>query len=269
MSSSRSQPVWRWVAAAAVVLNAAHNLFAEKLHSPLPSVGEVSARYGTLFTPAPYAFAIWGLIYLSFLAYSAFSLSAGQRAVSVHDTLAKGLVVYSVLGIAWVELFIRQQIGASLLVIFAMGATGATLFLRALRAESTGGLPARARWPFSLFFGWISVAILANCSVWLKVHSWTGGPGGEVAWTLVMIAVAVLLALGVGWRYRDQIYPGVILWSMIAIGVARNGDHRVVALTALAGAVAIAAEMTARGVRRRTRPAPAVRRAFGRRHATR
>ena len=32
------------------------------------TIGEVSAQVNTLFTPAPYAFAIWGLIYLFLLA---------------------------------------------------------------------------------------------------------------------------------------------------------------------------------------------------------
>ena len=33
------------------------------------TIGEVSARVDTLFTPAPYAFAIWGVIYLFLLAF--------------------------------------------------------------------------------------------------------------------------------------------------------------------------------------------------------
>lgn len=30
------------------------------------TIGEMSARYDNLFTPAPYAFAIWGLIFWSY-----------------------------------------------------------------------------------------------------------------------------------------------------------------------------------------------------------
>src|SRR6056297_2670655 len=36
------------------------------------TIGEISAKYDTLFTPAGYAFSIWGLIYLRLIAFTVF-----------------------------------------------------------------------------------------------------------------------------------------------------------------------------------------------------
>ena len=38
------------------------------------TVGEISNKFGNLFTPAPYAFSIWGVIFLMLLAYGFFQL---------------------------------------------------------------------------------------------------------------------------------------------------------------------------------------------------
>jgi hypothetical protein len=38
------------------------------------TIGEISSRYVNLFTPASYAFAIWGIIFLALLAYGIFQV---------------------------------------------------------------------------------------------------------------------------------------------------------------------------------------------------
>jgi hypothetical protein len=49
---------------------------------------EITDKYDTLFSPAGYAFSIWGLIYLSFIAYAIYQLRPAQRSNKLYDKVA-------------------------------------------------------------------------------------------------------------------------------------------------------------------------------------
>ncbi len=40
-----------------------------------------------------------------------------------------------------------------------------------------------------------------------------------------MLTMVVLLALGIGLRYRDPFFMAVFVWAIIAIGVANQATH--------------------------------------------
>src|SRR5262245_55981834 len=82
---------WRWIAFLATVLNLAFNALAPHLPLGKGSILEITQRHPTLFSPAPYAFSIWGLIYLATLAYAIYQLRPGQRHVDAYDRMAKPL----------------------------------------------------------------------------------------------------------------------------------------------------------------------------------
>ena len=91
----------------------------------------------------------------------------------------------------------------------------------------------------TLWFGWLSVAVIANASLWAVAMEWTATV--QQQWTLAMIAIVALLGLGVGYRYRNGIYPLVIAWAAIGVGVARQSDERTIAYAALASAALMVA----------------------------
>ena len=55
------------------------NYLAELLRLGGKDIGEISAKYPNLFTPAGYAFSIWGLIYLLLLIYVIYQLWSGKE----------------------------------------------------------------------------------------------------------------------------------------------------------------------------------------------
>ena len=57
-----------------VIITLIVNYFAQTGQINGVTVGEVSARYNTLITPAAYTFSIWGLIYIGLLLFSGFML---------------------------------------------------------------------------------------------------------------------------------------------------------------------------------------------------
>lgn len=216
---------WRITAAVAVLLNVAFGSLNDRIGTH-PGVAEMSRAYPTLFTPAGYAFAIWGAIYAASLAYAVASLRRSQRQVAVHDGLARWLVLTNMLAALWVALFTREHLALSVLVIVMMLGASSMMFLRA-----NHGLRGSWRIPFGLWLGWVSVATIANISVLLVAVGWSGAPS-PTFWTVLMLAVAGALAVGISIQFRDATVPFVITWASLAISVARAKSEHVVAVTA-------------------------------------
>ncbi len=232
---------WRVAAFIAVVLNIGFSYLSNARIVNGQNNADVSARYPTLFTPAGYAFSVWGLIYLGLIAYSVYQLLPARRGAPIHDRLAKPLVLASILSIVWLVLFNSVQLLLSVAVIVGMLTTALLLLVRSregtLHEKGWNWLAA----PFSLYAGWLTVATIANVAVYLTSIGWLGNPLGPVNWTLVMISTAVLIALLVSWRLRDVVFPLVVAWASLAIWVARRQDSEPVALTALAAAILMTA----------------------------
>jgi len=228
----------RFAAFAALVINVTFDRLLDVVGGT-PSVAAVSARYPTLFTPAGYAFAIWGLIYAAFFAYAVYQLMPSQAERGVHERLVRPFIAYNLLGALWLYAFRREWLAASVVVILGMLIAGAVMYVRAQRAVDSGELAGAWRFPFRIYLGWISVATIANVAVMLVSQGWRGGRWSEAAWAESMIGVAAVLGLAVGYRYRDPVYPSVIAWATAAIYVARRGEHPDVAAAAWTSAVVL------------------------------
>ncbi|MCD6024835.1 MAG: hypothetical protein K0Q91_1751 [Fibrobacteria bacterium] len=229
----------------AIVLNVAFGYVYPYLPFGLEDMRTASGHYPNLFTPAPYAFSIWGLIYLSWLLYVLYSLLPGQRRNVLHDRLCGPLILLNVMASAWIVEFAGGYLGTSQLLIGAMAVTGALLFARA--KSGTGS--ARFMFPFSLFLGWITVANLANLAALLSSLGWRGGSLGEPAFTMLLLAAAAILGLFVGYRFRDFTYLLVIAWATAAIGVKQRDAAPSVAMVAFGVAALMLAWSVMNGVR--------------------
>lgn len=230
---------WRWLASLVVVASPVFSYLSQPLPLGEATIQEISARYPSLFTPAGYAFGIWGLIYFSTSAYAVHQLLPSQRSTYAHDLLVRPLLVLSLLAMAWVTAFRFELIALSVAVNAVMLAASIVMFTRANAAVARHELSKWVLLPASLWFGWLSVAVIANVSLWGVAMGWTDAI--QLEWTLAMIAVASLLGLGVGYRYRNGIYPLVIAWAALAIWVARREDGQLIAAAALASAVVMLA----------------------------
>ncbi|HNZ55528.1 MAG TPA: tryptophan-rich sensory protein, partial [Candidatus Paceibacterota bacterium] len=74
-----------------------------------------------------------------------------------------------------------------------------------------------ARLPFSVYFGWITVATIANITVFLVSIGWNRFGLSEVFWTIVILLVGALIG---SWRMlydRAIAYGLVLIWAYAAI----------------------------------------------------
>jgi len=87
-------------------------------------------------------------------------------------------------------------------------------------------------WPFCLYFGWITVALLANISAWLVKIQWDGPGIAPATWAIIMTLIAGVIYLYMTWARNMREYALVGVWALIAIALADRGRAPAVATTA-------------------------------------
>ena len=103
--------------------------------------GDVSDKYSTLFTPAGYAFSIWGLIYLALGAYAAYQAFWAREDQRIYDQLAPLLMVNLLANSLWLPTFQYEQIALS--VVFMLIILGTLIQLQIMLTNDTTLPPPR------------------------------------------------------------------------------------------------------------------------------
>lgn len=240
---------------AVVAVNAAANIV------PINGIntGEVSARYPTGFTPAGWVFSIWGLIYLGLISFSIYAIRApGGQSDRVQRIVAPFLVS-CVANAVWIFMWHYGRILESLLLMLVLLVSLLLVYVR-LRASSAGSLAERlcVDVPFSLYFGWITTAALANLAAWFHaIGTYPFAlPMGDWALLTVVTATAVYTAVGV--RTGDAVYTAVFAWASLGIVLQTLETPDAVRLAAAAGcAVMVVVTLVSLFTRRMLAMAPA------------
>jgi hypothetical protein len=224
----------------------------------LYTVGEVSDLYPSSFTPAGYAFAIWGPIYLGLLAMCGFALrrafsSAGgdaSRRAFIAQLGAPFVGAQLACGL-WLWAWLTDSILLSLLLMMMLWAllVWCVVRLDMERWDAPWSIIALVWWPMSLYSGWITVALLANVSAYLASLGvgLVTSPGWAISLALVLTA-ANLVAV---WTRNMREFSMVAVWALMAVFVRFLGDADFASVrwTALAAAVILLGSSITHGVR--------------------
>ncbi len=198
------------------------NILANALPINNLTTGDISEKYPSLFTPAGFAFSIWGLIYLLLLFFVIFQsgiawkpeknippdMLPAIRKYFIISSLANGLWIF-----AWHYLIIPLSLILMGVIFFCL--------MRICEKISSSGLALREyffiRLPFSIYFGWISVAALANTMVFLVSIGLGPDNKYQIVLTILFIFAGVLLTGFFTVKNRDIAYGLVPLWAYSAI----------------------------------------------------
>ena len=212
--------------------------------------GRISDNYPTLFTPAGYVFAIWGVIYLGLLAYMVYQALPSQRTNGRLRAVGWWYVLGNLANTIWIFCWHWEQFLPSVGLIVVLLASLIVSYLRLAPARQVPGLVSRGEWwtthlPFSVYLGWITVATVANISVYLVSIGFDGGFLSPAVWTVLLLLVAAALGVLMLRRWGDVWYTAVLVWAFVGITV-KQSDTTLVAWTAagLAAVLAVYAVLT-------------------------
>ncbi|TDU39438.1 hypothetical protein BXY82_1462 [Gelidibacter sediminis] len=195
------------------------------------TIGEVSKNLNTLFTPAGYAFAIWGFIYLLLIAFVVYQGRSLFVKVKNDDFVLKvgwWFVVSCIANSAWVFLWIYGYTGLSCVFIFLLLFSLLKIVINNAMELWDAPIPVIAFlwWPFVIYSGWVAVASIVNVAAYLVKTGWGGFGMSAVAWTIFMIIIALIINLIVTWIRNMREFAMVGVWALAAIAYA-NYDEAV------------------------------------------
>jgi len=190
----------------------------------------LDSEYRSLFTPAGWAFAIWGVIYAGETALVVRALTTdGAASTSGRDVAPWFALACGFQGLwcaafrPWARKPRHFWVSSALLIAEAFALGGAH---RVLRSGAFARATSRAEFwsthaPLSLHFGWICAAALVNLNSFVAK---TCGVDTQLAVAFASAYGAAALGVAVSTATGDALYGCVVAWALAA--VASDGGKR-------------------------------------------
>lgn len=180
--------------------------------------GAVSDSYPNLFAPAGSTFAIWGLIYTLLFIYTIYQLNLNKKGnQEIFNKVGIYFIITSVVNMLWIFSWHYDFMGLCVLLI----ATILIFLIKIAQSLDKQKLSLTEkliiRTPFSIYFGWITVATIANIAVFLVSINWNGFGVAPSLWTIIVLIVGALIGLTRVFKARDIAYGLVFIWAYYGI----------------------------------------------------
>jgi hypothetical protein len=198
-------------------------------------VGQVSAKFDTVFAPAGITFAIWGLIYISLLSFCLFhlykSFAKGSSCQVNQDTQKIGwlFIINNISTGFWLIAWVNEQLLFSVALMMIQLFTLIRISIKAhiSNPDRSSQTIIFTQFPLSIYFGWICIASIANISAWLKSTAWNALGISESLWVIILIGIATLISLFIILVRRNIPFGFVVLWALYGIILKRKEvDHQ-------------------------------------------
>lgn len=206
-------------------------------------IGTRSDAVRTLITPAGWAFAIWGPLFLMSVAFAIWQALPPQRTNALLDRIAWPAAVALAAQGVWSTYTQIANLTVVSVIIILVSLAGLLLVLRALvhapslsRGERIFVAPA-----FTALAAWLTAASIVNVSASLKYHGIAGAEPAPVITTLMIVIGAIIAALAASRSRGAPLYGLVFAWALIAINAAGGQRFPSVGWAAIGGIVLVLA----------------------------
>ncbi len=180
------------------------------------TTGDVSYKYPNLFQPTGLTFSIWGIIYLLLFAYVVFQFTTIGKPMSVElrALFLKVNVLFAISSLfnaLWLLAWHYDKIVLSTVIMILL------LITLVLISKITPALGNLTRTSFSVYFGWITIATIANVTIMLVKLGVPSFSQSSVLLTVGILVVGLILASLWIYLEKDIAYGLVILWAYLGI----------------------------------------------------
>lgn len=194
---------------------------------------QLSDKYPNLFVPAGITFSIWGIIYLLLLVFIiyqfivAFRKSSDER--GIFEKIGILFFISCIFNVAWIFAWQYEIVWLSLIIMALLLISLILIYVRL----GTGRLQVRnsekimVNIPFSVYLGWITIATIANVTAFLVKINWNKFGISDQIWTVIVIAVGLIITLATLFSRNDIFYCLVVIWALIGILLKRIADNSI------------------------------------------
>ena len=185
------------------------------------TTGEASDNQGNLFTPAGLTFSIWGFIYLLLLGYTIYQFGTGKGLSETDEKsstrIRQFFIINALANIAWIFAWHYGIIWLSVLLMLVLLITLIKIADMVNTRKLTGKQKLFIRLPFSVYFGWITVATIANITALLVSIQWNGFGISESIWTCLILVIGLVIGILRMNKDWNSTYGLVFVWAYSGI----------------------------------------------------
>lgn len=215
---------WQKIAVAvSFVLMLVFNILAETL--PInQTTAQVSETYNNMFVPASFTFSIWGVIYILLGLYVLYLFGVFKKLELPAEKLIKinyMFIVLNFLNMLWLFSWHFELMLPTVLTIVTMLVTLIFINFEFKDLE----IAPKQKWlvalPFALYFGWITVATVANVSAYLTFLEWDMFAWGEDVWMAIILNVVIVISALTTIKFKSYAYAAAVAWGLIGLLVSQ------------------------------------------------
>ncbi|WKN45269.1 hypothetical protein [Tunicatimonas pelagia] len=168
----------------------------------------------TIISPPAFTFTIWVPIFLGMILFSIYQALPKNRESDFFDNLLLPVVIINVFNS--ISLYGTYVYNIFILIFLLIGLGWAFFLIEKVKSKQPKFFWL-VEFPFSLFFGWITVALILTISQNLKYLDWGALGLSEEFWSFIIVSVATTIAALVYLRYKSLTYLSVLIWAFIGI----------------------------------------------------
>lgn len=179
---------------------------------------DISDKYMTLISPAPFTFSIWGVIYsllLITLVYL-FIKRKDQHISRLVLLISPLFIASSLLNMGWIVAFSYERLGISTLLIFGM-LFSLLIIVERIYKNRFEFPSALAGLSFTFYSSWVFIATIVNISLFLVQLEWNGFGISDSVWTLIVLGIAIAFVLFYLSRFKNAAFPIPLAWAFFGI----------------------------------------------------
>jgi hypothetical protein len=184
------------------------------------SVGGVSDKYTTLFAPIDFTFGIWGLIYLGLTIYTFTQLFQDNEVIA---KIPPWFIAANIFNGSWIIAWRLELLWLSSLILVGLLISLYKINKVITASKSTFEQTISVRLPFEIYFGWVTVATIANISSFLVQLGFQDGYLlSAESWTIAILVVATLIGTATALVNSSPAYSLVLVWAFFGIYSRQN-----------------------------------------------
>ncbi|TYQ15308.1 UNVERIFIED_CONTAM: hypothetical protein Cloal_1743 [Acetivibrio alkalicellulosi] len=186
------------------------------------TTGQVSDSFPNLFAPAGITFSIWAVIYFLLAAYIIYQFNFfiskdSTFNPSIPEKIGILFSITSIANTAWIFAWHYLAIALSLILIIVILICLIIINHKLKQYKLSLKEKIFVQIPFSIYFGWITVATIANVTTYLVSIDWNGFGIAPWIWTIFVLIVGLFIGGLTIIKNQDFSYGLVITWAYIGI----------------------------------------------------
>lgn len=175
---------------------------------------DISNMFSTSVTPAGFTFAIWSLIYLSWIVAGIYVAFFQKWKKKIETTLLITFSLAIALTAVWLIPWGNIWIGTALLLMFII------LWLLIFAFSRSRDTHILLQSSIHITLWWITMATALNITVWIRFLGIDLGAPWDLYYAIFALGSLLLIVSSLQCRYKTYIVSGVFLWTLLGVWIA-------------------------------------------------